>query len=412
MSEPQAVAPRATVVRLSAMFWLAQMSDAASLVLLSGYMADLGFSGTQISSVYATMAMAALVSPFLAGWLADRFFPSQVMLGICYILAAPILVGAWQQTTFEGFWFCIAGVSLLRMPARTLSNVVAFYHLGDRTRIGQVRVWGTLGWIFVSWCLSGYLRLWEGWDPGGSHMGDALLASAVVSAICGLYCLGLPHTPPGNRQASSLGLGASFRLLRNPGFVVLLGIGFVSSTMNPFFYNFAFLFLTEAQGVGLAPSTANWVQSLGQVGEVAVLLMLGTTLRRFGIKRILLVGIAAQSLRFSLFTLGDPAWLVAAAMCLHGFVFTFYAVGITIAVDEMSDADNRASAQGLMAMIRGGAGSLLGNYLAGTTYDRLAVDGGGHEWTSFFLLPAVVTGVGLIIFGLLFRHGRNSKSTR
>mgnify|MGYP004005500447 FL=1 len=356
------------------------------------------------------MALAALVSPFLAGWLADRFFPSQIMLGICYVLTAPILVAAWQQTTFRGFWLCIAGVSLLRMPARTLSNVVAFHHLRDRTRIGQVRVWGTLGWIFISWCLSGYLRLWEGWDPGGSHMGDALLASAVISAICGLYCLSLPHTPPGNQQAGSLGFSASFRLLRNPAFVVLLAIGFVSSTMNPFFYNFAFLFLTEAQGVGLAPSTANWVQSLGQVAEVAVLLMLGPSLRRFGIKRILLVGIAAQSLRFALFALGEPAWLMAAAMSLHGFVFTFFSVGITIAVDEMSDVDNRASAQGLMSMIRGGAGSLLGNYLAGTTYDRLAMDGGGHEWTWFFLVPAMVTGVGLIAFGLVFRQSRRRRS--
>ena len=101
---------------------------------------------------------------------------------------------------------------------------------------------------------------------------------------------------------------------------------------------------------------------------------------------------------------------MAAAMSLHGFVFTFYAVGITIAVDEMSDVDNRASAQGLMSMIRGGAGSLLGNYLAGTTYDRLAMDGGGHEWTWFFLVPAMVTGVGLIAFGLVFRQSRRRRS--
>lgn len=403
-------ATRPIVIRLSAMFWLAQMADAASLVLLSGYMADRGFSGTQISSVYATMAMAALVSPFVAGWLADRFFASQRMLAICYVLAAPILVIAWQQTTFEGFWLCMAGISLLRMPARTLSLVVAFHHLGDRTRIGHVRVWGTLGWIFVSWCLSGYLRLWEGWDPGTSHMGDALLVSAVVSLVCGLYCFSLPQTPPGNQTTGSLGLGASVRLLRNPAFVILLGIGFVSATMNPFFYNFAFLFLTEAEGVGLAPSTANWVQSLGQVAEVAVLLMLGTSLRRFGIKRILLVGIGAQSLRFGLFALGEPAWMMAAAMSLHGFVFTFYAVGLTIAVDEMSDPDNRASAQGLMSLIRGGAGSLLGNYLAGTTYDRLAMEGGGHEWTYFFLLPAMVTGAGLLAFGLLFRQRSRSRA--
>ncbi len=397
---------RAIVVRLSAMIWLAQMADAAALVLLSGHMSSLGFSGAQISSVYATMAIAAVVSPFIAGWLADRFFPSQTMLGVCYLMAVPLLFLAWTQSDFTPFWFTMAGVALLRTPARTLSTVVAFHHLGDKTRFGQVRAWGTIGWIFISWCLSGYLRLWEGRDPGVSHMGDALLVSAGVSLVAGLYCLSLPHTPPGNRDATSLGLGASLRLLRDPAFVILLGIGFVSSTMNPFFYNFSFLFLTEAGGVGLAPSVANWVQSLGQVAEVGVLLALGTSLRRFGIKRILLVGIAAQSLRFGLFTLGEPTWLMAAALSLHGFVFTFFFVGLTIAVDELSSVDNRASAQGLMALIRGGGGSLLGNYLAGTTYDRLALEGGGHDWTAFFTLPAAVTGVGLIIFGLVFRGQR------
>lgn len=388
------------------MFWLSQMADAASLVLLAGHMNALGFSGTQISSVYGTMAIAALASPLVAGWLADRFFPSQMMLGGCYLLAAPLLVVAWGQAEFVPFWCTMAGVSMLRTPARMLSTVVAFHHLGDKTRFGQVRAWGTTGWIFISWCLSGYLRIWEGRDPGVSHMGDALLVAAVVSLVAGVYCLSLPHTPPGNRDTTSLGLGTSLRLLRDPTFVILLGIGFVSSTMNPFFYNFSFLFLTEVGGVGLVPSTANMVQSLGQLGEVAVLLALGASLRRYGIKRILLVGIAAQSLRFGLFALGEPTWLMAGALSLHGFVFTFFVVGLTISVDELSSVDNRASAQGLMSLVRGGGGSLLGNYLAGTTYDRLALDGGGHDWTTFFTLPAAVTGVSLVIFGLLFRERR------
>ena len=408
MNETPAAPSRKVIIRLSAMFWLAQMADAAALVLLGGHMSALGFSGMQISSVYATMGVAALVSPFVAGWLADRFFPSQTMLGGCYLLLVPLLALAWQQSEFTPLWFIMAGVALLRTPARILSTVVAFHHLGDKNRFGQVRAWGTVGWIFISWCLSGYLRLWEGWDPGVSHMGDALLVAAGVSLITGLYCLSLPNTPPGNRHARSLGLGASLRLLRHPAFVMLLGIGFVSSTMNPFFYNFSFLFLTEAEGVGLAPSLANWVQSLGQVAEVGVLLALGTSLRRFGIKRILLAGIAAQSLRFGLFILGEPTWLMAAALSLHGFVFTFYFVGLAIAVDELSSVDNRASAQGLMSLVCGGGGTLLGNYLAGSAYDRLALDGGGHDWATFFAVPAVVTGASLVIFGLLFREHRRT----
>ncbi|HIG18995.1 MAG TPA: hypothetical protein EYQ31_17760, partial [Candidatus Handelsmanbacteria bacterium] len=60
MNEATPPPSRRIVVRLSAMFWLAQMADAASLVLLSGHMSALGFSGTQISFVYATMAIAGI----------------------------------------------------------------------------------------------------------------------------------------------------------------------------------------------------------------------------------------------------------------------------------------------------------------------------------------------------------------
>ena len=91
MNETPAAPSRKVIIRLSAMFWLAQMADAAALVLLGGHMSALGFSGMQISSAYATMGVAALVSPFVAGWLADRFFPSQTMLGGCYLLLVPLL---------------------------------------------------------------------------------------------------------------------------------------------------------------------------------------------------------------------------------------------------------------------------------------------------------------------------------
>jgi nucleoside transporter len=401
-------AARGLKVRLSAMFWLAQMADGATLVLLSGHMSHLGFSGAQISYVYASTALASLVSPLAFGWIADRFWPSQKLLGGCYLAAAPLLLIAWQQTEFAPLWMAMSGVALLRMPSRTLSNVIAFHHLGDTSRFGDVRVWGTLGWICVSWLLSLYLRFWEGQEPGVSHLGDALLVSAALSLLAGLYCMSLPHTPPGNAGAASLGLGVVFRLLGDRSFLLLLGIGFLSSTMNPFFYNFTFLFLTEAQGVGLPSSTANWVQSLAQVGEVAVLLVLGTSLRRYGIKAILLVGIGAQSLRFAVFAFAEPTWLIAVAMTLHGLVFTFFFVGLAIAVDQLSSAENRASAQGLMALVRGGIGSLIGNYLAGRAYDQVALPGGGHDWMSFFVLPTLVTGAGLVAFGVLFRNGRRS----
>jgi len=135
--------------------------------------------------------------------------------------------------------------------------------------------------------------------------------AAFLYIIAGVYCFRLPHTPPGNRSPSSYAFLSAQGLLRTRNFAVLLAISFLSAILSPFLYNFAFLFLTDARQIGLAPSTASWVMSLGQVSEIAVLLGLASSLRRLGIKRILLFGVAAQGLRFAIFAVGQPTWLVA-----------------------------------------------------------------------------------------------------
>jgi hypothetical protein len=207
-----------------------------------------------------------------------------------------------------------------------------------------------------------------------------------------------------------VGLVTEFELalLRQRNFV-LLGIGFLSSLVSPFFYNFSFLFLTDPNEVGFAASTANWAQSLGQVAEVVVLLGLAASLKRLGMKRILLLGVGAQMLRFSVYALGEPVWLVVAAMTLHGLVFTFFFTGLAIAVENLSKPEYRASAQGLMSFVRGGIGSLCGNLFAGWVYDRYALPGGGHDWEQIFLFPACITFCSLLAFALLFRERRGAQ---
>lgn len=394
------------------MFFLAQMAEGAVLVLLSGHMGELGFSGQQISWVFATSALAAFVSPLVAGWLADRYWPSQIFLGGCFLASVPILLFAWQETAFLGFWSAMLGFSLLRLPAMTLTNVIAFYHLGRSEQFGFVRVWGTIGWIAISWGLSLYLRLWEARGAGTAHLGDSLLIGAILSALTGLYSFTLPSTPPGSTRQHPYTFLSAFGLMRQHNFAVILTISLVCAVVSPFFYNFSFLFLIDSQGLSLAPSTANWVQSLGQVAEIAVLLSLSSSLRRLGLKRILLVGIGAQAVRFAIFALGRPVWLVVLSQTLHGFIFTFFFIGLVIAVEELSDPEHRASAQGLLTFARGGIGALGGNFLAGQLYDRCALPGGGHDWEILFSIPAGITFLSLAAFGLLFREPRQTSPAK
>ena len=60
-----------------------------------------------------------------------------------------------------------------------------FITWGQSDKFGNIRVFGTLGWIAINWILSLYLRFWEGREPTLPHVGDCLLFGAVLSLIMG-----------------------------------------------------------------------------------------------------------------------------------------------------------------------------------------------------------------------------------
>ena len=396
--------PRAVPLRLSAMYLIQNLIWGAQLVLLSGHMDALGFSGEQISYVFATGALAAIISPLIAGWIADRFFPGQIFAGVCYLICGPLLYFCWQQTEFAPLWRGMFLYNIIHVPTMALTNAITFRHIGDLRRFGHIRVWGSVGWLSISWSLSLYLRFWESWTPGESHLGDGLLIAGILSIVMGLYCFTLPHTPPSRGARNPYAFLEAFRLLRQRNFAALLGTSFVVALTSPFVFNFSFIFLVDAErGPGMAPSAANLALSLGQVMEVPLLLTLGLLLKRLGMRLTLFLGLMAQVLRVGGLALGEPLWLVVGAQLFNGFFITFFYIASAVAVEQLSPDDIRASAQGLLVFISWGIGSLLGQFLAGRGFDYFILPDGGHLWGAIFLVPMSATLLSALIFLLLFR---------
>jgi len=388
--------------RLSAMFAFSSMILGAQGMLLSGHMGALGFSGQQISYVSASWALAALCSPLAAGWLADRFWASEKFAGWCYLLCVPLLAWGWMQREFSALWVAMALFCLIYLPTRSLANVIALHHLGDFRRFGQVRVWGTLGWIAVSWSLSLYLELRGG---GEGHLGDGLLLAAGLCAVAGVFAFTLPHTPPGSGKGQGASLRSAFGLLRQRNFAVLVIAAFASALTGPFAYNFGFLFLVDPGRLGLSPGAANMLLSLAQVAEVFTMLMLSGALRRLGLRWTIGLGLLAHSLRLLCFSAAHTLWMAVIAQCLQGVAFTFFAIGSTVAVDRLSPPQLRASAQGLLLVINSGMGALVGHFSAGRLYDYLILPEGGRDWTAFFLWPGVLALGTALFFVRAFRGG-------
>ncbi len=393
--------------RLSGMMFLQFAVWGAWSVTIGGHMSHLGFTGKQISYVFGTTAFGSIISPLIAGWIADRFMPAQRFAALSHLFGAAVLYVAWQQTSFWPLWTAMLVYAVLYMPTLALTNAVAFYHMGDSDRFGNIRVWGTLGWIAVQWFLTGYLRFWEVREPGVSHTGDALLIAGICALVMGLYSFTLPNTPPTREAKNPYAFLEALKLMVNRNFAVLLTISFIVAIELPFYYNLTFLFLTEkAGGVGLAESTAQFAMSLGQVGEVVLMLLLWPSLRHLGMRATIFLGILAWPVRYAIFAVGHPAWLVVAAQCLHGICYSFFFVGGMIAVEQLSHKDIRASAQSLILFATNGLGMLVGHVVSGRVHDYFLVGPDHHNWTAIFMVPVVITVLAGVAFLLSFSEAR------
>ncbi len=399
--------PALVTTRLSIMMFLEFAVWGAWSVLLGTHMKHLGFSGVQIGQVYLTTALGAMLSPLIAGWIADRVMPNQIFTGIVHLVGAVLLYLSWKETTFTPMFYLLLGYAILYMPTIALTNAIAFHHMKDSKKFGFIRVWGTIGWIAINWIISQYLIVLEKSDPTGWHVGDCLLAGAIVSLLLGVYCLTLPNTPPSKSAKNPYAFLEAFKLMGNRNFAVLLVISFIVAIELPFYYSYTNIFLTDTTGgVGLSPGRANFAMSLGQVGEIALMLLLAPSLKYLGMRTTIVLGILAWPVRYAIFAVGQPAWLVVAAQTLHGICYSFFFAGGMIAVERLCQKDIRASAQGLMLFATNGVGMLVGNLIGGPLFDLFIKADGPHEWAKFFMVPIAVTIIGAIVFAVLFSEKR------
>ena len=399
-----AAAPPASRARLSTMMFVLYFIYGSWLVTLGTYMGQsLGFDGKQVGLVYSTPAIAAMVSPFFVGMIADRFFATERVLAVLHLLGAALLFLVTRQTEFWPFFGAMLAYTLCFMPTLALANSLSFDHIPDTARdFPRIRVLGTIGFIVVG-TLIGRMH--------ADATATPLLMGVGASVLLALYSLTLPHTPPhaAGKPLSVrdvLGLDA-LALMRDRSFAVFVLGSFLLCIPLQFYYTFANPFLNE---VGM-PEAA-FKMTFGQWSEIGFMVLMPFFLVRLGVKWMLLVGMLAWTVRYSLFAFGFAGgagyvpWMLYLGILLHGVCYDFFFVTGQIYVDQRADLRIRAAAQGFIAFITLGAGQYVGSLLSGVVVDANARTVGGvvsHDWYAIWLVPAVGALAVLVIFALLFK---------
>lgn len=338
------------------------------------------WDGTQFGAIFSTMGIAALFMPTLMGIIADKWVNAERLYSLLHLLYAGCLIYLVQVNNPNTFFTVMLLAMCCYMPTLALSNSIAYSALTQGKydlikAFPPIRVWGTIGFIAAMWLTN---------LTGNKATGYQFYIAAAGSITLGIYSLlALPKTPPQHKTNKNekwvdmLGLEA-FKLFGNYKmalfFVFSMFLGAALQLTNAygdvFLSDFAF-YPKYADSIVVERSTI--IMSISQISETLFILAIPFFLKRFGIRNVMLIAMAAWVLRFGLFAFGNPStglWMIVLSCIVYGMAFDFFNISGSLFVETSTDSKIRSSAQGLFMMMTNGFGAILGSQLSGWLIDK------------------------------------------
>jgi len=401
----------------------------------------LQFSGEQIGAIFMTLGIASLFMPGLMGIVADRWMSANKLYALVHILGAFLLYRAAQQSDFDSLYIVMLLYLMLYMPTIALNNTVSYCLLEKNgydivKDFPPIRVWGTVGFIIAVWLidllgtgfsnLQTYLNislpeyLTQSWSLSNMQ----LYFSAVFSLILGIYSLTLPNCGIEKSQkkktvVQALGLDA-FVLFKDKKmaiffiFSMMLGAALQITNMwgEAFLHDFGNI---EAYKDAFAVTHNGILMSISQISETLFILTIPFFLKKFGIKKVMLMSMFAWVLRFALFGIGFPEGIglfyLILSMVIYGMAFDFFNISGSLFVEMEAEPRIRASAQGLFMIMTNGLGAMMGAYGSGVIIS-MYTENGVRNWQDIWFIFAAYTLVIAITFMFLFKYKHNPEALK
>ena len=385
---------------LFGVFFLLGMSPGYYIPALSNILAGKGLGSEWLALAFLAGPVASLISPLIVGALADNHYAAQKVLGWIALISGVLLGSAFWMLEHGAspWWFIglLAASSTVAAPMWSMLASISMVHLrSGEKEFPLVRLGGTLGWMAAGYLTSFVLF--------ADHSAVAGYAGALTRILCGLLAfLWIPNTPPvGTARSlrSLLGLDA-FALLKERDHLVFFSVTTLLSIPLA-----AFFMHTPLHLIALGNRTPAATMTLGQISEIAAMLVMPLVMIRFRVKTVLMVALTLSTLRYVFYAVsgstGGIEWLIA-GIALHGMCYTLYFITGQLFLDRRVEPGMRGQAQGLLSLASNGIGSLVGTLLARQLHDYFVI---GHHggWSAYWSIQAACTAVCVPVLWIFYQ---------
>ena len=420
-----------TTLKLIVMNFLEFAAWGAYLTSMGSFLARSGF-GPQIWLFFATQGFVSIFMPALMGIVADKWIPAQKVLSLCQGVAGVTMLAAGlyamkagEAIAFGPFYALYALSIAFFMPTIAISNSVAYNAL---ERAGKdpvkdfppIRVFGTVGFILTML----FVNFVKGADGVQfQHTYNQFIVSGIISLVLCGYALTLPNCPckPKTGESQSFveatGLNA-FRLFKEGQFAVFFIFSMLLGASLQVTNGYANTFITSFQenpafANAWGANNANALISISQISETLCILLIPFFMKKFGIKKVMLIAMFAWVFRFGLFGAGNPGngvWMFVLSCIVYGVAFDFFNISGSLFVNENTQKDIRSSAQGLFMLMTNGLGASIGTWAAGRVVNHYVYNAAEPSWsTAWYIFAAYAFLVG-ILFAILFKDPQKKQS--
>lgn len=410
-------------LRLTVMSFLQLFVWGAWLITIANYwFGTKQWGGAEFGAIFSTLGIASIIMPAITGIIADKWLNAEKLYGILHILYGVFIAYIPQVDNPTTFFWVMLVTMMCYMPTLSLSNSISYNILKNNNFdvvkvFPPIRVWGTIGFI-VAMLVTNL--------SGNKATENQFYIASIFAIILGIYSFTLPKCPPQNLTSKNasiiemMGLNA-FSLFKNSKmalfflFSMLLGSALQLTNMYGDLFLSEFDKMTEYTN-NLLSEYSTVVMAVSQTSETLFIITIPFFLRRFGIKKVMLISMLAWVLRFAFFAYGDPSIigfsLIILSNIVYGMAFDFFNISGSLFVETNTDEKIRSSAQGLFMMMTNGFGAIIGSLGSGYLIAKYFTNESGvKDWHSIWLVFAAYALVIALVFMLVFKHKHNPNET-